>query len=68
MNEIVYIASDGSGMTYDDFLLWISDICKNGPDWTFDELTGGEDEFFSKGAYWEFRSYYEIRKNEILCN
>lgn len=64
MNEFVYTASDGSAMNFEDFMAWIL----NNSDLTFDELTGGRDEFFSEEAYWKLRSHYEMRRNEILCN
>jgi hypothetical protein len=61
MNDIIYITSDGSGMTEDDLISWILSIYKsnNGQDcWSFDKEIGSQEDFICTEVYWILKSIF----------
>ena len=64
----IYITSDNSIMNEDDLINWLLFNIKNNEGrqyWTFDELTGGVDEFIDKLSYEKAKTRFEnITKNE----
>ena len=58
MEEIIYIASDGSGMIKGDVVSWVK-YCKQTSciysTLSFDDITGGFDEFLSLDGYYAIK-------------
>lgn len=62
MDYVIYVASDGTGMTSDDLITWLRSTKESSShylNWDFDCLTGGVDEFSCPKAYLEAKSFFE---------
>lgn len=57
MEDIIYDDLQGNLMTESDVWSWV--VLGDYEGWTFDEITGGEDEFVNKKAYFRLKGRFE---------
>lgn len=65
MEEVVIKISDGTSMNFETLVCYLRNVLLFFPErseWSFDELTGGRDCFFSVEAYLKTKKWYEEYK------
>jgi hypothetical protein len=70
MDQFIYVASDGTAMSREDFetyLCWSKCPESGYGSMTFDDLTGGITEFLHAEYYYEMKHFYE-HYIDIQCN
>lgn len=62
MDKAIYKSSDCSDMTKDDLISYLKTFKhyqQQYVHWSFDEITGGIEEFFNPADYFEIKCFYE---------